>query len=246
MPRNPKQKALYEVIKSSQKGLSSIKRAGPIDAANVDSEEKSALKEPSEKVQEKSVQTLRPKTLGSIESRKVLLIPYRVVLVLALLFVLVVMASFKLGQVSGRRSAGINAGSVPAESGKIDFSDPAIKQTFSTLPESEIESQTIKEQVPPGSVGDNVIVIATYRTRRDLEPVQKYFSGSGIGTEIWLKNNYFYLVTKDRFAATESRGSEGYLMKQRIKEIGAYYRAPSGYESFRPNLFQDAYGLKVE
>jgi hypothetical protein len=248
MPRNPKQKALYEVIKSSQKRLGSVKRAEMTAAGVADSEQsavKSASEEPAGKAQG-PVQTLKPQVLGTRERWQVLLIPYRVALVSALLLVLVVLASFKLGQMTGRRAAEKAAGSVPVESGKIEFSDPAIKQTFKTSPESEVESGMFNDQAPPASAGDNVIVIATYRTRRDLEPVQEYFAGNGIETEIWLRNNYFYLVTKDKFEATESRGSEGYLMKQRIKEIGAYYRAPSGYESFRPNLFQDAYGLKVE
>jgi hypothetical protein len=54
------------------------------------------------------------------------------------------------------------------------------------------------------------------------------------------------MVTKEMFEGTERRGSKGYLMKEKIKKIGPGYEAPPGYETFRPNLFQDAYGMKVE
>lgn len=101
----------------------------------------------------------------------------------------------------------------------------------------KIEKKTV---VP---VGNNIIVIQAYFQSKDLEPVKEHFDKNGIETEI-LENSYFRLVTKQRFHGFGS-GSDGEAGLKKIREIGAKYKAPSGYESFRANLFQDAYGEKV-
>lgn len=94
------------------------------------------------------------------------------------------------------------------------------------------------------STGSNVIVIVAYTKQADLAPVREYFSKNGIETEIITRGSYFLLITKDRFESTAS-GSDGYKMVQKIKQVGAGYKAPEGSERFGNKPFQDAYGMKI-
>jgi hypothetical protein len=247
MARNPKQKALYEVIKSSQKRLDSkgIRPAASVDE-NTDSSESTRTPAITETEIQRGVQGLGRQLLGNLDRRRVLLIPYRVAAILTLVFILVVLAAFRLGQMSDEQTAA----TADFEFARAENEDavPVITAVEKTSESAELEKAPAgaEEQLTTVSKGDNVIVIASYRNRSNLEPVQEYFARNGIETEIWLRNNYFYMVTKEMFEGTERRGSKGYLMKEKIKKIGADYKAPSGYESFKPNLFQDAYGMKVE
>ncbi|MBE0538036.1 MAG: hypothetical protein IH624_20430 [Phycisphaerae bacterium] len=99
-------------------------------------------------------------------------------------------------------------------------------------------------QVPPAA-GDYMIVVQNYKRRDDLAPVQKYFAANGVQTEIVERGSYFFLVTTTLYYGF-GENSDGAVALQRIKEIGARYEAPAGYESFRPNLFRDAYGEKIK
>ena len=94
--------------------------------------------------------------------------------------------------------------------------------------------------------GDHVIVIATYTTADHLEPVQDHFGKNGVETVIEKTGSYYFLSTKEKYQSTQRRGSDGWLALEKIKKIGAVYKAPTGFESFAPNLFQDAYGKKVK
>ncbi|MBN2131098.1 MAG: hypothetical protein JW741_16475 [Sedimentisphaerales bacterium] len=118
---------------------------------------------------------------------------------------------------------------------------------------------------PPASTGDHVIVLAQYPVRTHLEPVRSYFSSQGIQTEILavsVLRQYFserglnaaVLPNKDGFMLVTSgtlyenpnnSDSDGYTMKQKIVRLGAQYKAPIGYETFAPNYFSDAYGMKI-
>jgi len=97
-----------------------------------------------------------------------------------------------------------------------------------------------------GTAGDNVIVITTYGQKRDLEPVQQHFAAHGIPTEILMRGDRYFLVTRERFSGNPANpGADGHPVLQRIKEVGARYKAPAGYEPFGVKPFQDAYGMKV-
>jgi len=87
--------------------------------------------------------------------------------------------------------------------------------------------------------------VQTYRRRDDLAPVQKYFAANGLPMQIVERGSYYFRVTATRYYGF-GENSDGAVALQRIKEIGARYEAPAGYESFRPNLFQDAYSEKIK
>lgn len=99
---------------------------------------------------------------------------------------------------------------------------------------------------PASAEKDHIIVIATYANREHLVPVQAHFENSGIKTEIMRRGSYYLLVTKDRFDSPLKPGTDGYQMLNKIKSVGAQYKAPDGFESFGRTPFQDAYGMKVK
>jgi hypothetical protein len=116
-----------------------------------------------------------------------------------------------------------------------------------TLPAELKSAQPAQE--PPKQAGpekDHVIVIATYTNREHLIPVQAYFEANGIKTEIMRRGSYYLLVTKDRFDSPLKAGTDGQQMLNKIKSLGAQYKAPDGYENFGRTPFQDAYGMKVK
>jgi len=119
-----------------------------------------------------------------------------------------------------------------------------------TVPEDKAEDRTeeTKVNVPQGT---NAIVIQAYKQRRDLEPVKRHFEAHGIETEIVQRGSFFCLRTKQLYhkCSVNRNGFnpdyDGDVAMRQIRKIGAMYKAPPGYESFRPNLFQDAYAEKV-
>ena len=124
-------------------------------------------------------------------------------------------------------------------------SHEVVTTDFEATQEETVPTQVIAEQEKLRPAGDHVIVIATYKQGRDLVPVKEYFDQSGIKTEIQERGDYYFLVTKNKFRSPKRTGTDGYTALQRIKQVGVDYEAPPGYESFAPNLFQDAYGMKI-
>ncbi len=123
--------------------------------------------------------------------------------------------------------------------------DPTTVTDNKIVEDDKIEDATVIQ-------GTNVIVIQAYKQRRDLEPVKEYFEKNGIETEIVQRGSFFFLRTAQLYhRCSVSRNSfnpdyDGDVAMKKIRRVGAIYRAPPGYESFRPNLFQDAYGEKVK
>lgn len=186
----------------------------------------------------------RPKMLHFLDNRLETSIPYTAVVAFALGCLLLFLVFFRLGQLYGQKTG--------------EESDAAItKITKATKPQdaesfqksegngviydrSELESRPAEEQQ---EIGSNRIVIKQYRKREDLEPAKKYFDEHGIETEIEQQDNVYFLVTKkDTYNNPGKEGTDGYIARQKIIEIGAGYEAPPGYERF---VFKDPYGEKV-
>jgi hypothetical protein len=98
----------------------------------------------------------------------------------------------------------------------------------------------------PVSTGRNRVVIQMYQVRSHLEPAKEYFDKMGVATEILEKNNWYYLVTKNKYDNPDKAGTNGYQAKQKIIELGAGYKAPPGNETFGPKPFSDAFGMRFE
>jgi hypothetical protein len=111
-----------------------------------------------------------------------------------------------------------------------------------------VKAAVAKPVAPAGNKG-NWIVLTQYQVSRDLEPVKEYFAKNGIETKVVARSSrgrqMYFLVTADTFESTGRAGSDGYQMIQKIRKVGAGYKAPQNYESFTPHLFGDAYGEKI-
>jgi hypothetical protein len=125
----------------------------------------------------------------------------------------------------------------PVESGNaVGPAEPFTNKT----PDDPV--MNVKEAPPTVTAGDHVIVLAPYITKGELVPVQDHFAANGHETVIEKSGAYYVLVTKNRYKNPNNRESNGYAAKQRLKQIGAKYKAPPGYKSF---AFDDIYGKKV-
>jgi hypothetical protein len=168
-------------------------------------------------------------------------LPYSVAIILALGVIAIVLAAFRIGQ--GRLTP------APTGPGQSTQSVEPVKQADVSVigaPPAEI----VRPQTPVAALaapkGDNCIVITQYVNARDLKPVQEHFARFGIETVIENTANRYFLVTKDLYENPLKSGTDGSVALAKIVEVGAKYKAQQGYESFRPNLFSDAYGRKVK
>ncbi|MCD6394744.1 MAG: hypothetical protein J7M40_14725, partial [Planctomycetes bacterium] len=134
----------------------------------------------------------------------------------------------------------------------LSFVDPGKNDSTTVTDNETVVNDNIEDTSATGTQGTNAIVIQAYKLRRDLEPVKRHFEKNGIETQIVERGSFFLLRTKQLFhKCSIARDSfnpdyDGDVAMKEIRRIGALYKAPQGYESFRPNLFQDAYGEKVE
>ena len=232
MAKKPRRMTLYEAVRPNRSGF-----------------EPPVYKKPDSPDKEKPVETARDQVAGrrrQSSRRIVLVIPYNVAGAVILALVLVLVIAFKTGQISGRK----NAFSQIADSTLIESSGPRqgidrdleISRTID-LSTPEIDTQQERLMAP---AGDHEIVVVQYAKPEDLKPVMDFFNYNGVQTKIEKRKDTYFLVTEDRYQNPARPGSDGNLALKRIKQIGLNYKAPQGFETFKPNLFQDAYGAKLK
>ena len=237
MARGRGKMALYEVIGKSK----SLKELRP---AQVEKPEVKPPEKPEPAVQEVKAAPrwpAKPRAVQFNAGRIEMSVPYPLAIVVILAVAAALLVAFRLGQGTPIRLAddsGTPAAANGSEQAGVDA--PVIPTGRQQAPAAE------NREAQLASTGDNCIVITQYHTDRDLEPVLKYFAANGIETEIKKSAGRYFLVTKRLYDNPNKSGTDGYAALQRIKEIGANYRHPQGYESFKPNLFSDAYGMKVK
>lgn len=161
-------------------------------------------------------------------------LPYEIAVAVVLGVVLVVVVAFRVGENIGGADKVKPALKEPATI------KPVANKPVAKAPSTELmSSQTTpaagvaakQPTSPPDkavaqavSTGRNRIVIQTYQVRSHLEPAKEYFDKLGVATEILEKNNWYYLVTKNKYDNPDKAGSDGYLAKQKIIELGAGYK----------------------
>jgi len=234
MMRYRGKKALYEVIGKAQADYSKMPAQVP----------------GSEAVPKKSIVWPRKPKMVQINAGRVeVSLPYQLAIAMLLGIILLMLVVFRLGQISSLRSQNVtnSAAEVPQIVPKVVLK-PTVQPTVGPLREAVVADRKIEpkrvEQTRPK--GNNRIVIQTYGSRDQLEPVRLYFAEKGIETEIRKIGDTYYLVTSQKYDNPERTGTEGYQAKQKIIEVGAGYKAPPGYESFGTRPFGDAYGMRFD
>jgi hypothetical protein len=127
----------------------------------------------------------------------------------------------------------------------VTFKEPQVPQPVrvsQTVPAAAVAEEVEQYE----STGSNRIVIQTYQTRTQLEPVTQFFATNGIATQIREIGGMYYLVTSRKYHNPERKGTDGHYAKQQIIELGANYKAPPGYETFGRRPFHDAYGMRFD
>jgi len=246
MARNPKRKALYEVMGKGRLRPSAGKKLEPLRIDKSSKEEPAAITKSDTVVPERSAPWWRrPKLIRINADRLEISIPYQVAIALLLGLVALLLIVFRFGQFYQRAA---NSRTVIR---KLEQENPAERPTGDTRPDpasSERLSPGEEKPEPAKPAGDHVIVLVQYTRRPDLVPVRQHFAQYGIETEIVQEGVWYFLITKDRYQNPANPGTDGYKAKQRIIEVGAEYKgkAPEGYETFAPHFFRDAYGKKVK
>jgi len=223
--------SLYEVIRDAQVGPRESKPTEQL--AKPDKDKKAA--KPS------AGWPRKPKILQLNDGRVEFSLPYQIAIVLALGLILLIFLVYRLGQISGKTMdlAPITAKSQTQAVEQMSTADTAEQITTAVSGSGE-------EVEPVGPKGNNNIVITEYPRRIDLVPVQKYFANNGIQTEIVKVDDSYFLRTVEKYENPGRSGTGGYKARQRIIEIGADYKAPTGYETFGTKPFQDAYGRRFD
>ncbi|MGB7582324.1 MAG: hypothetical protein WBL85_07770 [Sedimentisphaerales bacterium] len=236
MVHNTKKKALYEVIgragsKSGYEQLHPNSTAGENPSTNPET-------------LPNVVRWVRKPSFAQFNSGRIeFSIPYQVGIAIALGMLLAAVVLFRLGQRVGNRNIPANtpAAAKPVTPKPVTQDTPVLKQ-----PAAQDTSAATVAANQPTSTGKNRIVLKMYQVRSHLEPAKEYFDKMGVATEIIEKDNWYYLVTKNKYDNPGKVGTDGYLAKQKIIELGAGYKAPAGFETFGPNPFSDAYGKKFD
>ncbi|MGA2173103.1 MAG: hypothetical protein ABSG82_08885 [Sedimentisphaerales bacterium] len=263
MVHNNKKKALYEVIRSagSRTGYEQVHQgepAGPSTMPRTGQQGGDAMSPPS------AVRWVRKPSVVQFNAGRIeFSMPYQLSIAVLLGAALLIVIAFRLGERFGSPSASSRqAGPAATKQAikPIDSIDSARDRSAQSKPEPKqaavskaAPATTVATDAgkqasspPAGQTGRNRIVIQTYQVRSHLEPVKEYFDKLGVATEIIEKNSWYYLVTKNRYDNIDKAGSEGFLAKQKIVELGAGYKAPAGYETFGPKPFNDAFGMRFE
>ncbi len=247
MVHNTKKKALYEVIgrAGSKSGYEQLHPSGTAG------ENPSANPETSPNV----VRWVRRPSFVQFESGRIeFSVPYQFGIAIALGMLLAAVVLFRLGQRVGNRNIPANTPAaakpvvIPSTSSVLSGapSGGQVKPAAQIAPATDATANQAAQATSATSTGRNRIVLKMYQVRSHLEPAKEYFDKMGVATEIIEKDNWYYLVTKNKYDNPGKAGTDGYLAKQKIIELGAGYKVPAGFETFGPNPFSDAYGKKFD
>ncbi|MFZ0034673.1 MAG: hypothetical protein WAK60_06775 [Sedimentisphaerales bacterium] len=249
MVHKHEKKALYEVMSRSWHKPRYDKTLEQLHAEKTGQDKQIPTKFPSQMRERFAKWLNRPRIVQFNAGRVEMSIPYQLAIALLLGLILMVLVVFRLGQISYLSSQKVtdSATKVPASTQKAAPKAMAATPQKAVPAENKTPVPAVTQKVEPVKPkGDNRIVIQSYQLRADLEPVKQYFAGFGIETEIIKVGDWYYLVTRDKYENPAKPGTDGYITKQKIIELGAKYKAPQGYEAFGPKPFSDAYGKKFD
>lgn len=239
MARKHKKMALYEVFsKSGSKSRQSkgLERLHPADSSKVTIEKQDS--EISRTTSAVGPLKIKPRIWQLNQGRIEISIPYQLAIALLLGLILLIVVAFRLGQVQSMSDLAVPVKVLE----QPDFDNLAEAEDVDKS-EFEAASELVSETGSSESVGNNRIVIQTWKDENQLIPVQAYFNSYGIDTEIRKVGQRYYLITKAKYENPKRSGTDGYEARQKIIEIGAGYVPPPGFGSFD---FKSAYGMKFD
>lgn len=203
---------------------------------------------------------LRPVQLNA--GRVEISVPYHIGVVVVLVVMLVVLATFRIGQkFSGAKGVATATAKTPVRSTPQNVPTGTMAATTTQVSSAAAPAPASSES--PQKEGDNWIVLAQHRNEADLVPVANYFAAHGIELRVYdvaevrqkLKDNGYsarlpggdgyLLATKAFYDNPDKPGTNGFELRQKIIEVGRGYKAPKGVESFAAKHFSDAYGMKI-
>ena len=244
MARKRGQKALYEAIGKAHS------RASHQDAPEGVSKHGSERSATSYPVRHDRIDW-KPKAVQFNYDRIELTLPYTWATGVVLLLVMIVLASFRLGQLS---KPGQPVVSLAVFDGNEDMSvlnEPGARgrENASGLVDvsgkesTDTESNAEKPTNFPVELG-NAVVIQAFHRLDDLVAVQTYFRYHGIDTDIIQTDEAFYLVTSERFSkARNVPGNRINTVIKKIAALGKSYKAKPPLDSFAPHRFDDAWPI---
>jgi hypothetical protein len=242
MVYNGKKKALYEVMgrAGSKPGYEQLHHNGSAD------ENPSTNPETSSGV----VRWVRKPSFAQFSAGKIeLSISYQVGIAIVLGMLLMALVLFRLGQWAGSSNAATSAKPAVVKPAEPKPAAPKpVTQNASVVNQTTVQNAPVADAAAnqPASTGKNRIVLKIYQVRSHLEPAKEFFDKMGVATEIIQKGNWYYLVTKNKYDKPDRPGTDGYLARQKIIELGAGYKAPVGFETFGPKPFSDAFGMRFD
>lgn len=209
---------------------------------------------------------LCPKAVQLHDGRIEISLPYTLGITVVLVGILLVLGAFRLGQMQRRAQlpAVKNSTFDQTKQPAPKASPSPVKQEVPAPVKETASTDTGGSATAPVQEGDHVIVLAQHAQRAPLESAREYFkehgvatevigvaalrdylAGQGINTSVLGTRGGFMLVTADYYDNPQNPGTNGFQAKQKIIELGRGYKATAGSESFAPNYFSDAYGMKV-
>jgi hypothetical protein len=252
MVHNTKKKALYEVMgragtRPRYEQLHSNSAAGQTPSAGSTPSTGSG-QAGSPQTQGVVRWTIKPSVVQFNVGRIEFSISYQAGIAIVLGVLLAAVVLFRLGERVGGREV---AGNAPTATKPVVNPSTSSGQVKPVSPKPATQDTPVVKQptaqgTSAASTGKNRIVIKVYQVRSHLEPVKEYFDKMGVATEIIEKNNWYYLVTKNKYDNPGKTGTDGYLARQKIVELGAGYKAPVGFETFGPKPFSDAFGMRFD
>ncbi len=267
MAKNREKKALYEVMSKARAKQGYGKTLEQMHLKKTE-EVKPALEQPkpaAEKAEAVADWWKKPRFAQLNAGRFEFSVPYQVAIVLGLVLVTLLLASYRLGQnsVVPRQPATGEPGQEvekteqenAAELATANMPEPASPFEYvppnPEMPPNEDVTRDVEEEVEPVKPkGKNAIVLAHSGRIVDLHPVVEHFAKYGITLKIdSLEGGQYLLRTVEQYERNPATpGTDGFDAKREIIRVGALYegKAPTGCDPFAPNYFSDAYGKKVE
>lgn len=193
----------------------------------------------------------KPSMFSFNNGRVEVFIPYPIAITIVMGLALLLVVSFRIGQGFGKSDGGEIAVATSSETtvSVNDTAKVAKEMARSSVSKRQITPVQASASAVAGSAkgGDYVVVLAELKnatSARDMEPAKQYFDEQGIATEIKNVRGSYFLVTTERYDGF-GRGTSGYDVIEKIKQVGAKYKVPAGYGGFGSKPFSDAYGRKM-